>query len=75
MPIERCWKCHQVKQGVELCPSDDRLCPACYKEDKRLVQKQQTSTTEAATTDSTCPSLLTNDVARYSDAPAAVSDN
>jgi hypothetical protein len=40
MPTERCWKCQQVKRGVELCPSDDRLCPACFRENERQLNRQ-----------------------------------
>jgi hypothetical protein len=40
MPTERCWKCQQVKRGVELCPSDDRLCPACFRENERQLSRQ-----------------------------------
>jgi hypothetical protein len=40
MPTERCWKCQQVKRGVELCPSDDRLCPACFRENERQLNLQ-----------------------------------
>ena len=40
MPTERCWKCQQVKRGVELCPSDDRLCPTCYTENERQLNRQ-----------------------------------
>jgi hypothetical protein len=40
MPTERCWKCQQIKRGVELCPSDDRLCPACFRENKRQLSRQ-----------------------------------
>jgi hypothetical protein len=47
MPTERCWNCHQVKRGVELCPSDDRLCPECYKESVRQLQRLQTATSVA----------------------------
>jgi hypothetical protein len=47
MPTERCWNCHQVKRGVELCLSDDRLCPECYKESVRQLQRLQTATSVA----------------------------
>jgi hypothetical protein len=40
MPTERCWNCNQVKRGVELCASDDRLCPDCYKANERQLKDQ-----------------------------------
>ena len=43
MPTERCWRCHQVKRGVELCPSDDRLCPDCYRDNERQLTKRPPS--------------------------------
>jgi len=27
---ELCWKCKQVKDGVKLTASDDRLCESCF---------------------------------------------
>jgi hypothetical protein len=40
MPTERCWNCNQVKRGVELCASEDRLCPDCYKANERQLKDQ-----------------------------------
>jgi hypothetical protein len=40
MPTERCWNCNQVKCGVELCASEDRLCPDCYKTNERQLKDQ-----------------------------------
>jgi hypothetical protein len=44
MPTERCWNCNQVKRGVELCPSADRLCPDCYKSSERQLKEQRDKT-------------------------------
>lgn len=49
MPTERCWKCHQMKRGIELCPSDDRLCPDCFRENERQLNQQLYSASDADT--------------------------
>jgi hypothetical protein len=41
MPTERCWNCNQIKRGVELCPSDDRLCPDCYESSEQQLKEQR----------------------------------
>jgi phage FluMu protein Com len=38
--MERCWNCNQVRRGVEFCPSEDRLCPDCYKANERQLKDQ-----------------------------------
>jgi hypothetical protein len=45
MPTERCWNCKLIKRGVELCPSDDRLCPECYTANERQLKEQRSATT------------------------------
>jgi hypothetical protein len=77
MPTERCWKCHEIKRGVELCPSDDRLCPDCYQANECLLQKTHTSAPDVATAATThLPSASsTNDAAGSSDALATANDN
>jgi hypothetical protein len=76
MPTERCWKCHEIKRGVELCPSDDRLCPDCYQANECLLQKTHTSAPEVATAATThLPSASsTNNAAGSSDTLATASD-
>lgn len=44
MPTERCWNCKQIKRGVELCPSEDRLCPACNAANERQLKEQRPAT-------------------------------
>jgi hypothetical protein len=55
MPTERCWNCNQIKRGVELCPSEDRLCPECYKANeqqlKELLAAPMTMDTATSVTD------------------------
>lgn len=48
MPTERCWHCDQVKRGVELCPSDDRLCPDCYKANEQRLKEQHVTFSDNA---------------------------
>ena len=65
-----------MKQGVELCPSDDRLCPDCYKENGRLLQGMHTSALEAATAAPTrSPTSSINGAAGHLDAPALANEN
>jgi hypothetical protein len=46
--MERYWNCKQLKRGVTLCSSDDRLCPECYAENEKQLQLQHTKTTAEA---------------------------
>jgi hypothetical protein len=44
MPTERCWGCKEMKLGVTLRSTDDRLCPDCFDENERqlcLMKQQQ----------------------------------
>ena len=41
MPTERCSNCNQVKRGVELCSSDDRLCPECCRANEQQLKELQ----------------------------------
>jgi hypothetical protein len=47
MPVERCWRCKELKPDVSLAPSDDRLCHECYIDNERQLlnlRKQATDT-------------------------------
>jgi phage FluMu protein Com len=48
MPTERCWNCNQVKRGVELCASEDRLCPDCYKANEWQLKDQHVAFPDTA---------------------------
>jgi hypothetical protein len=74
MPTERCWSCQQIRPGVELCPSEDRLCPACYKENERQLTKRsnpQAGTSSATSTESTLASDNIDTVISIPDVPDA----
>jgi hypothetical protein len=48
MPTELCWSCKQVKSGVILRSSDDRLCTDCNNNNERQLQRQRRQHSEAS---------------------------
>jgi hypothetical protein len=44
MPVERCWRCQQLKPDVTLCASDDRLCEDCYNENEKQLEANRLQT-------------------------------
>jgi hypothetical protein len=68
MPTERCWNCNQIKRGVELCPSDDRLCPDCYKSSERQLKEQRALV--AIANDKTAATVPADDLLNLADEAA-----
>jgi hypothetical protein len=55
MPTEHYWNCNQIKHGVELCPSEDRLCLDCHKANKRQLWDLKETTSNVAASGSASP--------------------
>ena len=34
----RCWKCKKLRNGVELCATDDRLCQSCFRKNEEELE-------------------------------------
>jgi hypothetical protein len=50
MTKERCWKCKKMRNDVELCATDDRLCQSCFRKNEEELESAQRRRNTTVTT-------------------------